>query len=160
MERVNKLINHKVFQEIIKGLREKEKNRIYCKHDLEHLLNVARVMWITNLENQYNLDKELVYATALLHDIGRLEQYENGRKHALAGVEIAYRILKDCSYTVQEQESICRGVRGHSDNSDKSLLGELLYEADILSRNCFICDAKDSCYWGEKGKSFTDKIKK
>ena len=35
-------------------------------------------MWIKNLEEQLKFDSEVIYAPALLHDIGKDEQYESG----------------------------------------------------------------------------------
>ena len=41
-----------------------------------HLLDVARLAWIFNLEANQEISKERIYAAALLHDIGRHIQYE------------------------------------------------------------------------------------
>ena len=38
--------------------------------------NVARLMYIYALEEHLELPKELIYAAALLHDIGRAQQYQ------------------------------------------------------------------------------------
>ena len=65
MERIDKILQHKKFQKYVKKNKKKEMNRIFCHHDLVHFLDVARIGWILNL------DKELLYGAALLHDIGR-----------------------------------------------------------------------------------------
>ena len=41
---------------------------------MEHFLDVARLMYIYNLEDQAGFSKEMIYAAGLLHDIGRYEQ--------------------------------------------------------------------------------------
>lgn len=43
---------------------------------MEHFLDVARLMYIYNLEDQAGFSKEMIYAAGLLHDIGRYEQME------------------------------------------------------------------------------------
>ena len=78
MKRVNLIYEHPVFQEKFQALQETEKERKFCKHTLEHLLDVARLMYIYALEHDLSISKELIYATALMHDIGRIDQIENG----------------------------------------------------------------------------------
>ena len=70
-----------------------KKDRIFCRHTPEHFLDVARLMYIYSLENKLNLSREIIYATALLHDIGRAQQYLSGISHDIAGAEIAGKIL-------------------------------------------------------------------
>ena len=50
---------------------KKELNRKFCCHNIEHSLDVARIGYIMILEQNLNIDKELFYAAALLHDAGR-----------------------------------------------------------------------------------------
>lgn len=156
MERVNRILAHRDFVEVMQGLNDAEKDRIYCKHDLEHLLNVARIMTIRNLEKNLGISKDIIYGTALLHDIGRLAQYETGQKHAQVGCGMAAIILKACGYKEVEIVDMCEAINGHSESNDfqenTTTLNSLLKESDKLSRNCFLCTAKDTCYWGEKGK--------
>lgn len=78
MERVNQILQHTLYQSCRRQIDEKEKDRIFCGHDMGHLLDVARLAWIFNLEANQEISKERIYAAALLHDIGRHIQYENG----------------------------------------------------------------------------------
>ena len=39
---------------------EKEKSRIFCKHDLQHSLDVARIAYILNLEADLKIEKEII----------------------------------------------------------------------------------------------------
>ena len=71
MERVNKILRHPVFAEHLARLENLEQARIFCRHGLPHLLDVARMMWISALEQQLPATRDVVYAAALLHDIGR-----------------------------------------------------------------------------------------
>ncbi len=43
----------------------------YCRHGLEHLLDVARISYIQVLEDGLDYDENVLYAAALLHDIGK-----------------------------------------------------------------------------------------
>ena len=56
-----------------------EQQRIFCRHGLEHLLDVARIAWILTMEDQLPLDKEIVYSlhpcyTSIIY-FQRLRQY-------------------------------------------------------------------------------------
>ena len=49
MERVNQILQHTLYQSCRRQIDEKEKDRIFCGHDMGHLLDVARLAWIFNL---------------------------------------------------------------------------------------------------------------
>ena len=91
---------------IIKKYRKLESERIFCRHTPEHFLDVARLMYIYALEEHLELPKELIYAAALLHDIGRAQQYQYNIPHDIAGVEIARgKFLTDLHFTEQEKRN-------------------------------------------------------
>ena len=50
MERINKISEHPLWKLHMTQLKEAEKDRIFCKHGIEHLLDVARIAYIENLE--------------------------------------------------------------------------------------------------------------
>ncbi|MDD3027311.1 MAG: HD domain-containing protein [Erysipelotrichaceae bacterium] len=153
MERVDLIINHPDFIRIITKLKKVEKNREFCIHDLEHLLNVARIMMIKNLEENLGFEKEIIYATALLHDIGKLHQYKTKEKHAPYGAILAAGILRDCRFNEAETAMMAQAIKTHSDDEATNPLGELLRTSDKLSRNCFLCPARDKCNWDDKKKN-------
>lgn len=156
MERINRILTHPLFLEEVKALEVLEADRIYCRHGIDHLLAVARIAWIRVLEENFLIDKELVYAAALLHDIGRAAQYRTGEPHEEAGVLIAGQILSDLSFEEPEIEEVQRVIAGHRMSAgprDMHLLGELIYRADKASRDCYICSAKDTCKWSEDEKN-------
>ena len=68
MERIQKILNHPLYQEQFKLLQNAEKDREFCRHTMEHFVDVARLMYIYTLEEKTNVSKELIYAAALLHD--------------------------------------------------------------------------------------------
>ena len=112
-------------------------------------------MYIMNLENGFKVPKYMIYATALLHDIGRGEQYKNGTPHDIASVKIARNILLKCKYDSKEIEEILEAIGKHRNNTENlASLSHLLYKGDKLSRNCFYCRATYDCKWTAKEKNF------
>ena len=71
----------------LEHIREDEKDRKFCRHGMEHLLDVARLMYIEALEAGEDAPRDLIYAAALLHDIGRSQTHSI--MHAVIGAHIA-----------------------------------------------------------------------
>ena len=71
MERVNKICEHKLWKQAVEEISQLEEKRVFCRHNTEHFLDVARLAYIENLEKGLGIEKELLYAAALLHDICR-----------------------------------------------------------------------------------------
>ena len=117
MERLNTVLRHPLYQQYYKELREEERDRIFCCHQMEHLLDVARIAYIRNLENNLGYSKELLYTTAILHDIGKALQYKEKIPHEIAGAQIAEKILDSLpeavAYTEEEKKEILTAIRGH-----------------------------------------------
>lgn len=147
MERVNQILSNEKYQIYRKEIEDLEKERIFCKHQMEHFLSVARIAMQLNAEQELHLEKELIYAAALLHDIGRGEQYKTGIRHEQKSAEIAPDILKECGFTQNEVEQITTAIANHrnAEISGCKDLNGLLYRADKLSRNCFCCEAEGEC---------------
>ena len=110
-------------------------------------------MYIYSLEDKLDLSREIIYATALLHDIGRAQQYLSGISHDIAGAEIAGKILTDLHFTEQEKELLLSSIGHHRKGDSCSTLAALLYKADKQSRNCFLCSAASECYWSDDKKN-------
>ncbi|MDO4489694.1 MAG: HD domain-containing protein [Lachnospiraceae bacterium] len=155
-DRINRIWTHPVYQQQYQLLQECEKTREFCGHSLEHFLSVGRLMWIYNLEEQSGLSKELIYAAALLHDIGRGLQYTQGIPHDEAGVSLAGRILPECGFSQQETDSVCAAIGEHRGSGDRRREGELaayLYKADKACRSCLACPAEKQCNWSSEKKN-------
>ena len=76
--------------------------------------------------------------------------------HHEAGAVYAKEILRRAGYDEEETEMICSAIRAHKDPDDRrDSLESVLYRADKLSRNCFVCDAREECYWPEERKNKT-----
>ena len=155
MERVNRILKHKLYREYSDRIKTWEQDRIFCKHDMIHFLDVCRLMEIEWLELQLRslevgmIDKEIIYATGLLHDIGRWQEYESGIRHEIAGSKLAYEILQDTGFHIKETEEILLAISNHRNSGVKEeiSLSGLLYRADKKSRACFCCEAEPECDW-------------
>lgn len=147
MERIERLLQDKRFQHGLQRVTQLEQQRIFCCHGLDHLLDVARIAWIMVLEQQLPLEKDVVYGAALLHDLGRYRQYEEGVAHHQASAELAAAILPDAGYSAAETAAIVQAIVQHGAQPQQDLLAQVLYQADKLSRNCFQCGAQAQCKW-------------
>ncbi len=151
MRRVNALLRHPRFTAALSELEALEEERIFCRHGLPHLLDVARIAWIQALEQGVLLDKEVVYAAALLHDLGRVAQLRQGTPHEEASAALAAAILPECGYTEGEILELSAAILSHrggnTAQADGTPLGRLLYDADKKSRACWRCKAQALCNW-------------
>lgn len=147
----NRIIKNTVFKANIKTIEENEKNRIFCKHGMEHLLDVARIAYILNLENDIKLPKYIIYSAALLHDIGRAA---GGSDHNIKSEPIAKEILTDCGFSNEDIEAILKAVVNHRKHTDEvKNLEDIISKADKLSRQCHSCNAQAQCYWAEERRN-------
>lgn len=155
MDRVNKILQHNKYVKCVKKIKKAEKNRIYCKHNIEHFLEVARIALVLSYEEGYLTGKEEIYAAALLHDIGRFVQYKEGIPHEKASAKLAKSILKECDFSKDEISNIRYAIKNHGNfkiKNAKNLAG-LLYRADKISRKCFLCKVEKECNWSKEKKN-------
>lgn len=157
MDNINKILNNPKYSNLLKRLEELEQTRIFCKHNLEHFLDVARITYIYILENKLLYSKEVIYAIALLHDIGRVLEYEENIDHHKASVIIANDLLKETEFSDEEKDLIIKAIENHRKEINDEL-SKIIYKADKLSRNCFNCKATKECYWNEDKKNKTIRI--
>ena len=156
MKRVDAILRHPLFEEKLRLLDELEAERAFCHHDLTHLLDVARLMWIDVLERGLAIDRDVVYAAALLHDLGRVEQMQYGIPHEQASAALAESILPDAGFTAEETAAVVAAIRCHRGSAPadaREMLGEILYRADKVCRLCWRCDARAACNWPEERKN-------
>ncbi len=161
MPKVNDVLKNEKYQRLLKEIEKAEQDRKFCKHTMEHFLDTARIMYIISLEEKLGLNKEIIYATALFHDIGRAMEYEKNIPHNQASAQFAKELLPECGFSDDEiniiaQAILCHrssdnGLKSHSNNDN--IMGNLLYKADKLSRMCFNCEAEKECYWHKDKKN-------
>lgn len=157
MKRIDKILNHTLFLKHLKDNNAAEANRSFCRHNMVHFLDVARIAEIINLEEGLRLPKEWIYAAALLHDLGKHIQYAEGIPHEKASAQIAPGILKECGFDEKETGVIVEAILAHRNEeiaSESSLRG-ILYRADKASRACFACEAQEKCHWKDGKKNFS-----
>lgn len=155
MERPNCILQHPKYRACLEQVEQYEQDRIFCRHQTEHFLDVARIAWILNLEEEKHLAKDIVYAAALLHDIGRYIQYMDGTPHEQASADLAPEILADCGYLEEERAQILGAIAAHRNREEarREPLKDILYRADKASRACFACKAEAMCNWKEEKKN-------
>lgn len=149
LSRVNKLIDHPLYENYMQKITEAETQRAYCKHGFDHSLAVARIAHAYLLEQgEPSVSKEVIYAAALLHDIGRWVEYETGEDHAQASAALARPILDEGGFKPDEIKIIETGIREHRAHAGENLsvLGRALALADDWARDCRGCEAKKDCY--------------
>lgn len=156
MERIERIRNHPLYVVNQQRIDDMEVDRIFCCHGVNHSLDVARILYIMVLEQGLFYEKDIIYATALLHDIGRGLQGKDKLSHHEAGARLAQDILKDCGYNTEEVRMIVEAIAGHHTGkaygedvtkNHNASFADLFYQADKLSRNCFACSASEECYW-------------
>lgn len=155
MERINRIIQNEKYRACLSKIADFERTRIFCGHDMTHFLDVARLAYLFSLEENLPVEKELIYAAALLHDVGRYVQYEDGTPHHLASLPLAEEIMGECGFSAKEKEEILRAIENHRNpaiREEKSLSG-LIYRADKMSRSCFGCRAEKECDWSAEKKN-------
>lgn len=159
MKRVEALLANPDFMAYVTKNAEKEATRRFCRHDFQHMVDVARIAYILMLENgdidkftiindlKRRTAKELIYAAALLHDIGRWKEYETGEDHAGLSADMAVDILVETGFSQIESSLITAAIFEHRRwTDDMSFLGQYLFKADKFSRLCSRCEAAGECY--------------
>lgn len=158
LNRIDLILQNNAYKQYLDYNDKAEIGRKFCRHNIEHALDVARISYIINLERKYDLDKEIIYAAALLHDIGRWKQYEQGIEHDIAGEALAGDILKACGFNNMEEEMIKKAIKEHGTikiycESAEDRLCLAIYEGDKASRICFSCKAEGECNWSPEKKN-------
>ena len=151
MPRIDYICAHSLFRRHLSNIVKLESGRIFCRHGVDHLLDVARIMWIRN------------YACALLHDIGKDEQYESGISHDVASESVAAAILDgmpdDLAFDGADVSAIKTAIMGHRRlRANSQPLERLLYAADKASRPCFACPARNACNWSDDKKNLSIRV--
>jgi putative nucleotidyltransferase with HDIG domain len=156
----NKIIENQRYREILEDIENFERDRIFCRHNMEHFLQTARITLIMCREEFPDIPPDFIYSTALLHDIGRAEQYRNGVQHNISGSEIARNILREIGADDEFTERVCHCIMSHRSATDSHSDGfeQIFYMADKKSRNCFCCKAQDECKWQTEKRNMNIEI--
>lgn len=155
MKNTNIILNLDFIIEIMDRLSVLEDDRIYCRHNLSHFFDVARICYILCLEHRLPINKDVIYSAAILHDLGRERQMTDGTSHEIASSELAKKVFDFTDFTLEERSMILSAIEEHRTHSDEISFVSLFSKADKLSRDCFNCKASDSCYWSEEKKNLS-----
>lgn len=148
MDKVERILNHPQFKKYMSLNSQAEKDRSFCHHDLQHAIDVARVAYIINLENGYEISKEVIYITALLHDIAKWKQYSDKSDHAAEGAVLAREILNDLDLDKNHEEMILDAISRHRKKEGHSTpLSTVLFAGDKACRQCVGCSMIEECNW-------------
>ncbi|WP_238492479.1 HD domain-containing protein [Desulfotruncus alcoholivorax] len=148
-------MNDNYYRECLEHNAVAEVERRFCRHDLQHMLDVARITYMLVLEDACQkghdtamLTREIIYAAGLLHDLARWLEYETGEDHAVAGARLAGPVLDRSGFNDREKEVILTAIREHRAGAEEktSSLGRYMARADDLSRPCYNCKARNECY--------------
>lgn len=153
MKNTNLILNSDIVQQKLERLRKLEDERIYCRHNLRHFFDVARICYILCLENGLSVNKDLIYTTAILHDLGREEQMTDGTSHEISSVAFAEQCLAWTDFDEEEKNLILQAIAHHRTKDEQISFTSLFYKADKLSRDCFNCKAYELCYWSDEKKN-------
>ena len=148
---------HSIHPELIKLLGKMKFRTSYGQNALKHSIEVAQLSGL--LASEMGLDVRVAKRAGLLHDIGRVAQYETGEHHSVAGVRIAEKLLTEIEYPSEWMRETLQivGVHHGREETDGELSRMEYYirRADHLSRNCFFCEASDSCKWKKEERNQT-----
>lgn len=162
LEITNKIIENQTYAALAADIERLESDRIFCRHGIEHLLSVARIALIMCRERKLEISPDLIYSTALLHDIGRAAQYKNGSDrtdHAEEGAKAAREILREVGADGDFAETVCRCILAHRTSGEQRTEFERIFcAADKMSRSCFCCQAREECNWRQEKMNLKIKI--
>lgn len=119
-------------------------------HDCQH---IYRVLYSAlDIASHYDIDKDVLIAASLLHDIGRQAQFCNPKlDHAIAGADMAYDYLQKIGWeecTANHVKACISTHRYRSNNPPESIEAKILYDADKLDATGTIGIARTLKYKG------------
>ncbi len=120
-------------------------------------LHVYRVLYqAMKIAEKYEVDRDVLIAACLLHDIGRKAQFEDKRIcHAVEGGKLAYAFMQGLGW----EEERCRHIRDcvtthrfRSDDPPRTLEAKILFDADKLDVTGALGIARSLAYEGQMGE--------
>ena len=122
-------------------------------HDAGHIQRVLDAALIL-AQKEKNVDFDCLIAAALLHDIGREEQFRTGESHASVGARMAKAYLLETGGTEEFAQHVSDCIRTHSfrkNDPPASVEARLIYEADKLDVVGAVGVARTFLYQGRSG---------
>ena len=123
-------------------------------HDREHVYRVLNTALLI-AKSEPEADREVLVCAALLHDIGRKEQFENPALcHAKVGGEKAYQFLLQQGYEEGFAGHVRDCIASHryrENNQPRTLEAKIIFDADKLDAAGAIGIARTLLYQGYMG---------
>ena len=119
---------------------EREMEGASPAHDINHVMRVYNLC-LKLAEYESNADLDILRTAALLHDIARTKEDEEGRAgvisvdHAVLGAKMSDRILRELEYPEEKIERIKHCIVAHrfrGENPPRTIEAKILSDADKL----------------------------
>ena len=119
-------------------------------HDSHHIYRV--LYYALDIAKEYTVDKNVLIAACLLHDIGREAQYKNPESdHAVVGADMAYDYLCNNEWSEDKALHVKACISTHryrNDSPPGSIEAKILFDADKLDVTGTIGIARTLAYNG------------
>lgn len=119
-------------------------------HDCHHIYSV--LYSALDIASEYNIDKDVLIAACLLHDIGREAQFKNPEcDHAVVGADMAYKYLCEIGWKESKANHVRNCIFAHryrNDNLPRTIEAKILFDADKLDVTGTIGIARTMMYKG------------
>ncbi len=123
-------------------------------HDSQHIYRVLFIA-LDIAEHEKNVDKDILIAACLLHDIGRKEQFEDPSLcHAQVGAEKARTFLLENGFDSEFADRVAACVRKHryrSASPPEKIEEKILFDSDKLEAAGLMGIARSLLYEGKAG---------
>ncbi|HMM07088.1 MAG TPA: HD domain-containing protein [Clostridiales bacterium] len=153
--KMGRLLRSPQYKEYMDQISRCEETRRFCRHDRNHCWETARTAYILYLTGEVpcgelesfspEAAKEMIYAAAFLHDIGRFKEYaDEALDHSVEGAVLARPLLFEAGFSDAESRLILKAIAHHR-KKDGAGFDLLLYRADKESRPCYDCPVLAEC---------------
>ena len=159
---IEKILSDERYIDKLNTIDNIESNRCYCKHNITHSREVARILSDLSKERELDNYDELSMIMGYLHDIGRADDYEG--MHNECSSEFARVLLEEYGLDEDSINLICYAIDNHSgrmpiddiykciqentvEDRIEDTWAKLLRIADQLSRDCYKCEVASTCRW-------------
>lgn len=155
LTRLGELLHSPKYKEYLDQINRWEESRRFCRHDRNHCWETARTAYILYLTGEIPCEefaafspeavKEMIYAAAFLHDIGRFKEYaDEALDHSVEGAVLARPLLFEAGFSDGESALILKAIAHHREKAGGGF-DLLLYRADKESRPCYDCPVLAQC---------------
>lgn len=125
-------------------------------HDKEHIYRVLYIA-LDIAGRETNVDRDVLIAACLLHDIGRGEQYRDPAIcHAQAGSKMAYDFLRQLGWREEKARHAADCIYTHrfrNDRPPESVEAKILFDADKIDATGTLGIARTLVYQGIVGQT-------